>query len=66
MEHLRAPDFPTGGIIMGLQGVREAYETGRGKVRVRARTEIEELPNGRTAIVVTSCRSRSARAARRA
>src|ERR671921_638988 len=43
MEHLRAPDFPTGGLIMGLAGVREAYETGRGRIRVRARTEIEEL-----------------------
>ncbi len=53
MQHLKGPDFPTGGIIMGSAGVREAYETGRGKIRVRARTEVEELPNGRTAIVVT-------------
>ena len=53
MTHIKAPDFPTGGIIMGLAGVREAYETGRGRIRVRARTEVEELANGRTAIVVS-------------
>jgi DNA gyrase subunit A len=53
MEHLPGPDFPTGGIIMGHAGIREAYTTGRGRIRVRARTEVEELANGRTAIVVT-------------
>lgn len=41
MEHIKAPDFPTGGFIMGMQGVRSAYETGRGRVVMRARTEIE-------------------------
>ncbi len=53
MEHLPGPDFPTGGIIMGRSGIHEAYVTGRGRIRVRARAEIEELDNGRTAIVVT-------------
>jgi DNA gyrase subunit A len=53
MEHLPGPDFPTGGIIMGRSGIHEAYATGRGRIRVRARAEIEELDNGRTAIVVT-------------
>ncbi len=52
MEHIPAPDFPTGGYIMGLQGVRSAYETGRGRVVMRARTEIESGPT-HDAIVVT-------------
>ena len=46
-------DFPTGGVIMGHAGIRAAYATGRGKIRLRARTDIEELANGRSAIVVT-------------
>ena len=53
MEHIKGPDFPTGGIIMGRQGIIDAYSTGRGKVVIRAKTEIEELDNGREAIVVT-------------
>lgn len=54
MEHVKAPDFPTGGIIYGLEGVREAYHTGRGKVRVRAKAYIEEdEKSGRTQIIVT-------------
>ena len=53
MEHIKGPDFPTGGIIMGRQGIIDAYNTGRGKVVVRARTEIEEAENGRETIVVT-------------
>ncbi len=53
MEHLKGPDFPTGGIIMGVSGIRDAYETGRGKVVVRAKTEIEVEDNGRETIVVT-------------
>ena len=53
MEHLPGPDFPTGGIIMGRSGIHEAYVTGRGRIRVRARAEIEELDNGRTAIVIS-------------
>lgn len=53
MEHIKGPDFPTGGIIMGRQGIMDAYNTGRGKVVVRARTEIEEAENGRETIVVT-------------
>ena len=53
MEHIKGPDFPTGGIIMGRQGIIDAYGTGRGRVVIRAKTEIEELDNGREAIVVT-------------
>jgi len=53
MEHIKAPDFPTGGVIYGMSGVRQAYHTGRGMVYVRARTEVETLPNGRENIVVT-------------
>ncbi len=53
MAIMPGPDFPTGGVIMGMAGIRAAYATGRGKIRLRARTDIEELPNGRSAIVVT-------------
>ncbi|TVQ66379.1 MAG: DNA gyrase subunit A [Balneolaceae bacterium] len=53
MKHITAPDFPTGGIIYGYEGVKEAYETGRGKVTMRARANTEELRNGREQIVVT-------------
>lgn len=53
MQHIKGPDFPTGGIIMGVSGIKEAYETGRGKVVVRAKTEIEIADNGRETIVVT-------------
>ncbi len=53
MEVIKAPDFPTGGIIMGKNGIRSAYRTGRGKIRVRAVSEIEAMPNGRERIVVT-------------
>ncbi|MBO4565808.1 MAG: DNA gyrase subunit A [Bacteroidales bacterium] len=53
MEHVKGPDFPTGGIIMGRQGIVDAYSTGRGRVVVRARTEIEVADNGRETIVVT-------------
>ncbi len=52
-QHVKGPDFPTGGIIYGVQGVREAYETGRGRVIVRAKTEVEQTPSGRDMIVVT-------------
>ena len=52
MEHIKGPDFPTRGIIMGRSGIRAAYATGRGKVVVRARTEFEEFGNGRTRIIV--------------
>ena len=51
-KFIRGPDFPTGGYICGWEGVKEAYETGRGRVVMRARTEIEELENGKTAIIV--------------
>ncbi|MCK9531099.1 MAG: DNA gyrase subunit A [Gammaproteobacteria bacterium] len=53
MEHIPGPDFPTGGIINGARGIREAYHTGRGRIYVRARTEIETDNNGRQRIVVT-------------
>ncbi|MHB8868551.1 MAG: DNA gyrase subunit A [Thermoleophilia bacterium] len=53
MRHLRGPDFPTGGIIMGMAGIREAYETGRGRVVVRAKAHSEPLRQGKTAIIVT-------------
>lgn len=53
MDYIKGPDFPTSGIIMGLSGIRAAYATGRGKIALRARAEIEETPNGRFRIVVT-------------
>ena len=53
MEHIKGPDFPTKGIIMGRSGIRAAYATGRGRVCVRARTEFEEFGNNRTRIIVT-------------
>ena len=53
MEVIKGPDFPTGGIIMGRNGIRSAYRTGRGKIRVRAISEIESMSNGRERIVVT-------------
>ena len=53
MNYIQGPDFPTGGIIMGKGGIRRAYATGRGKIVVRAKAEIEELENGRSRIVVT-------------
>jgi DNA gyrase subunit A len=52
MVHVKGPDFPTGGIIYGTQGIREAFETGRGKIMLRASTEIEITPSGREVIVV--------------
>jgi DNA gyrase subunit A len=52
MVHVKGPDFPTGGIIYGYQGIREAFETGRGRIVLRARTEIEVTPSGREVIVV--------------
>ena len=53
MEHIKGPDFPTKGIIMGRAGIRQAYATGRGKVTVRARTELEEFGKDRQRIIVT-------------
>ena len=53
MEHIKGPDFPTGGIILGRRGIREAYYTGHGKIEVRAKTNIEEMPGNRARIVVT-------------
>ena len=53
MEHIKAPDFPTGGVIYGMSGVRQAYHTGRGMVIMRARTHVETRKNGREDIIVT-------------
>src|SRR5919106_4225980 len=53
MKHMKGPDFPTGGVILGLSGIRDAYETGRGRVRVRATAHIEQIRGNREAIVVT-------------
>jgi DNA gyrase subunit A len=53
MKHVKGPDFPTAGIILGREGIREAYRSGRGRVVMRARAHIEELRGGRTAVVVT-------------
>jgi DNA gyrase subunit A len=53
MQHIKGPDFPTGGVILGLSGIREAYETGRGRIRVRARAHSEPLTHGKEAIIVT-------------
>ncbi len=53
LKHMKGPDFPTGGVILGFGGIREAYETGRGRVRVRARAHTEDIGNGKEAIIVT-------------
>ena len=53
MEVLPGPDFPTGGLVMGKSGIRKAYETGKGTITVRARVEIETMPNGKERIVVS-------------
>ncbi len=53
MEHVKGPDFPTRGIIMGRSGIRAAYATGRGRLMVRARHEFEEFSGGRTRIIIT-------------
>ena len=53
MQHIKGPDFPTGGVILGVTGIREAYETGRGRVRVRARAHSEDIGQGKEAIIVT-------------
>ena len=53
IDKIKAPDFPTGGIIYGYEGVRQAYETGRGRVVIRSKTEIEHTPSGRECIVIT-------------
>jgi DNA gyrase subunit A len=52
MKHVKGPDFPTGGIVVGREGIRDAYRTGRGRIVMRARAHIEELRGGKTAIIV--------------
>ena len=54
MKYIKAPDFPTGAMIYGYEGVKDAFETGRGRVMMRGESNIEELPNGRESIIVTS------------
>ena len=53
MNHIKGPDFPTAGLIMGMDGLKQAYETGRGKIKMRARAHIENAPNGKDSIVIT-------------
>ena len=53
MNHIKGPDFPTGALIMGREAIKKAYETGRGKIIVRAKAEIEEMSNGKSEIIVT-------------
>ncbi len=53
LESVKGPDFPTGAMILGTRGIEEAYRTGRGKIRVRAVTNIETMPNGKSRIIVT-------------
>jgi DNA gyrase subunit A len=53
MKHINGPDFPTGGIILGREGIRDAYETGRGRVRVQGKAHIEPIGQGKEAIIVT-------------
>ena len=52
MEYIKGPDFPTGGYILGRSGIRQAFETGRGTVVMRGKTEIQEMPNGKTKIII--------------
>jgi DNA gyrase subunit A len=53
MEYIKGPDFPTGGVILGQSGILSAYKTGKGSIRIKAKTEIKELPNGKKHIIVT-------------
>jgi DNA gyrase subunit A len=53
MKHVKGPDFPTGGLIVGFGGIRDAYRTGRGKITVRGRAHIEQLRGGKSAIIIT-------------
>jgi DNA gyrase subunit A len=53
MKHIKGPDFPGGGIILGREGIREAYRSGRGSVKVRAKTDVEQIRGGKEAIIVT-------------
>ena len=53
MKHVKGPDFPTGAIVVGRSGIRDAYRTGRGRIVMRARAHVEELRGGRSAIIVT-------------
>ena len=63
MRHIKGPDFPTGAIIVGRAGIRDAYRTGRGRIVMRARAHIEELRGGKSAIIVTELPYGVARAA---
>src|SRR5206468_9529121 len=52
-RHVKGPDFPTGGVIVGRSGIRDAYRSGRGRIVIRGRAHIEELRGGKTAIIIT-------------
>ncbi len=53
MEHIKGPDFPTGGVIAGMGGVKEAYETGRGRIVIKGRAHIEPMRQGKESIIIT-------------
>ena len=53
MTVIKGPDFPTGGIIQGIDGIKKAYETGKGKIIIRSKAEIEEIRGGKQQIVIT-------------
>lgn len=53
MKYIKGPDFPTGGIVQGIDGIKKAYETGKGKVIVRSKVDVEKLRNGRQQLIVT-------------
>merc|ERR1712127_259082 len=53
MQHIKAPDFPTGGTLYGYEGIKDAFETGRGKVVIRAKSEIEVTASGKEKIIIT-------------
>ena len=53
LEHIKGPDFPTGGYIMGVDGIKDAYKTGRGRIIMRGKASIEELPNGKEVIIIS-------------
>ncbi|TNK87918.1 DNA gyrase subunit A, partial [Mycoplasmopsis pullorum] len=53
MQHIKGPDFPTGATILGVKGIQDAYETGKGKIPVRSKCSVEEYSNGKSKIIVT-------------
>ena len=63
MQHIKGPDFPTGGVILGHTGIRDAYKTGRGRVRVRAKAHVEEGKQGKDDIIMSELPYKVKRAA---